>query len=50
MVGMCGFLYPKFSDENKAAYLNIHVYFGGLIFILSIVACISGINQKNILA
>lgn len=46
VVGCLGFLYPKFYDENRRLYLKIHVYFGGIILVLAVVSCISGITEK----
>ncbi|CAB3992847.1 Hypothetical predicted protein [Paramuricea clavata] len=44
--GFLGFLYPKFPDALRAAYLKVHVFFGTAIFLLAIAACLTGITEK----
>jgi len=46
VVGFSAFLFPKFRDEHRAAYLKVHVFFGVLVFTLANVAVISGITEK----
>ena len=48
LFGFSAFLYPKFDDNLRALYLKVHVFFGGTIFCLVIVACVSGITEKLI--
>ena len=48
LFGFSAFLYPKFGENVRAIYLKVHVFFGGAIFSLAIVACVSGITEKLI--
>ena len=44
--GFLGFLFPKFPDRLRAAYLKVHVFFGTAIFLLVVAACLTGITEK----
>lgn len=44
--GMIGFLLPCTQIALRKFLKPIHVWFGSMILMLSIVACISGINEK----
>lgn len=44
--GMIGFLLPCTQISIRKLLKPIHVWFGSMILMLSIVACISGINEK----
>ncbi|XP_069479945.1 lysosomal membrane ascorbate-dependent ferrireductase CYB561A3 [Ambystoma mexicanum] len=44
--GFCTFLLPLAPDWVRHAYKPIHVCFGSTIFVLSVAASISGINEK----
>ncbi|XP_041792958.1 cytochrome b ascorbate-dependent protein 3 isoform X2 [Chelmon rostratus] len=46
LVGMAGFLLPCSPTSLRKLLKPVHVWFGGSILSLSIVACISGINEK----
>jgi len=46
VLGFLGFLYPKFSDSQRATYLGLHVFFGVAILAMAVVACVSGLTEK----
>lgn len=46
VVGMAAFLLPCSPVTLRKLIKPVHVWFGGIILTLSIVACISGINEK----
>lgn len=46
LFGFLGFLYPKCVENQRRYYLKTHVYFGGVILALAIVACVSGITEQ----
>ncbi|XP_070820730.1 lysosomal membrane ascorbate-dependent ferrireductase CYB561A3 isoform X2 [Chaetodon trifascialis] len=46
VVGLAGFLLPCSPISLRKLLKPVHVWFGGSILVLSIVACISGINEK----
>ncbi|XP_074493707.1 lysosomal membrane ascorbate-dependent ferrireductase CYB561A3 isoform X2 [Sebastes fasciatus] len=46
VVGMAGFLLPWSPISLRALLKPVHVWMGGSILVLSIAACISGINEK----
>ncbi|XP_019949148.1 lysosomal membrane ascorbate-dependent ferrireductase CYB561A3 isoform X1 [Paralichthys olivaceus] len=48
VVGVAGFLLPCSPMSLRKLMKPIHVWLGGSILLLSIVACISGINEKLI--
>lgn len=45
-VGMAAFLLPCSPVTLRKLIKPLHVWFGGIILTLSIIACISGINEK----
>ncbi|KAA3677058.1 uncharacterized protein DEA37_0015028 [Paragonimus westermani] len=48
LAGLIAFLVPQMPQRNRACYLPVHVSFGGLLYLLIIGTCVSGITQKNI--
>ena len=49
--GFSVFLFPRMSSAGlRRAYLNVHVYFGGVMLALVVVAAVSGITEKMLFA
>ncbi|KER27884.1 hypothetical protein T265_05165, partial [Opisthorchis viverrini] len=47
LAGLIAFLVPPVPQPARAAYLPIHVSFGGMLYLLIIGVCIAGITEKN---
>jgi len=47
VLGFSGFLWPKFSPKMRAAYLNLHQFFGSGIFIMVGATCVSGVGEAH---
>jgi len=46
VVGTLSFLYPKLPDAPRANYLVVHVCFGVGVFLMAIMACLTGATEK----
>lgn len=49
--GFIAFLFPRLADANlRRKYLKVHVFFGGVMLALVVVAAVSGITEKMLFA
>ena len=46
LAGLVTFLFPGLTYGIKKSYLPVHIYFGILIFALSVASCLSGMTEK----
>lgn len=49
LIGFMAFLFPKFGDNVRKIYLQLHVFFGIVILVMSVAAAMTGLTEKMLL-